>query len=410
MNIVAIAPELPATSRMPGSPRLFSLCRELAKRHRMVLASLCSTSERHAAFLRDPDTSRVFDRVEILPAPPAASWWGQQWHRAHLAAHFETRFRQPAYHRLLRETIGDLCRKEKADLVYVDLLVMGQYVDPAWRIPAVIDLHDSMTLMGRRTVQAQRGWRGKLSASLGLWSVMRLERSLSRTFHRVFTNSVVDEAVIKELDPAVHSLTITNGVDMEFFCPDHAAVEPDRLVFTGVMGYHPNEDAALYFCRDILPLIRAKRPQVQFWIVGAEPGDRVRALEAVPGVHVTGAVDDIRPYVRSASVFVCPLRIGSGVKNKILAAMAMEKPTVATGLSMDGLNLREGREVLIGDTPQVFADRVLHLLEDAAEAKRLAQNGLARVRNEYSWAAMGEALEREIASLAMRAEPSSRVA
>jgi glycosyltransferase involved in cell wall biosynthesis len=270
----------------------------------------------------------VFTRVEVLPDPPAVRWWGQQWHRVHLAVHFETRYRHAGYYRSIRERIRELCIHERIDLIHVDLLAMIQYVDPQTNIPAIVDLHDSMTLLRRRMLNAERGWRKRLSAYLGLISAKRLEGTLGRTFDLVITNSTVDEQVIRELSPKPKTLTITNGVDMDYFAPTSALLESDKLVFTGVMGYAPNEDAALHFVEDIFPLVRAKRPEVQFWIVGSGPSERVKALTRISGVHVTGKVDDVRPYVRSATVFVCPLRIGSGVKNKILAAMAMQKATV----------------------------------------------------------------------------------
>ncbi len=176
-------------------------------------------------------------------------------------------------------------------------------------------------------------------------------------------------------------------------------MEADKLVFTGVMDYAPNEDAALHFVEDIFPLVRAKRPEVQFWIVGSDPSERVRALTRISGVHVTGKVDDVRPYVRSATVFVCPLRVGSGVKNKILAAMAMQKATVATSMSIDGLDLADNREVLLADDPQDFADKVVRLLTDQQATQQLGVNGLARVQGQYSWGAMGKELETAIQSM-----------
>jgi hypothetical protein len=176
-------------------------------------------------------------------------------------------------------------------------------------------------------------------------------------------------------------------------------LEGDKIVFTGVMGYAPNEDAALHFVEDIFPLVKARRPEVQFWIVGSEPSERVKALTRIPGIHVTGKVDDVRPYVRSATVFVCPLRVGSGVKNKILAAMAMQKATVATSMSIDGLDLADNREVLLADEPQAFAEKVVRLLTDQKAVQQLGVNGLVRVQGQYSWAAMGRELETAIQSV-----------
>jgi glycosyltransferase involved in cell wall biosynthesis len=332
----------------------------------------------------------------VLPDPPAAGWFGQQWHRVRLGAHFETRYRQPAYYRSICERVRELCIRERIDMIHVDFLAMTQYVAPQISIPAIVDLPDSMTLLCQRMLNAERGWRKRLSAYLGLISAKRLEARLGERFDLVITNSTVDERVIRELSTKAKTLTITNGVDMEYFAPDSTLLEADKIVFTGVIGYSPNEDAALHFAEDIFPLVKAQRPQVQFWIVGSEPSERVKALTRVPGIHVTGTVDDVRPYMWSATVFVSPLRVGAGVKNKILTAMAMEKAIVATPLSIDGLDLADNREVLLAQDPKSFADKVVLLLTDQEEARRLGRNGLACVRNKYSWSAMAKSLETAI--------------
>jgi glycosyltransferase involved in cell wall biosynthesis len=400
MKILVLAPDVPATSGMPGSPRLFNLCRELSRRHDLFLLTYCSSEDRYRAFLADSATTGVFRQVEILPDPPqTVTWWGQQWHRMHLAAHFETRYRQRDYFLTVREMVRDICRHEKVDMLYVDLLSMTQYVDRNWGIPAVVDLHDSSTIMGRKLLRLERGWRKRIEISSGWMRHYLLERSLGHTFDLILTNSAVDEAAIRRLSAGLNTLTITNGVDTEYFSPGDEMPEAEKIVFTGVMAYAPNHDAALYFAEKIFPLVRLKRPAAQYWIVGSNPQDQVKALTRVPGIHITGQVEDVRPYVRSAAVFVCPLRVGAGVKNKILAALAMQKAVVATSMSVDGLDLRDNREVLLADDPEAFASRVVRVLTDENEARRLAANGLSKVRTQYSWSAMGKALETAIESV-----------
>jgi glycosyltransferase involved in cell wall biosynthesis len=384
---------------MPGSPRLFNLCRELSRNHELYLFTQCSSRGRYQTFLDDPTKARVFAQVEVLPDPPSADWLGRQYHRLHLAAHFETRYRHAEFHRSVRGRLRDFGAREHIDVVYADLLAMTQYVESQPGIPAIVDLHDSLTLLGRRLLRAEHGWRGRLSAYLGMISVERLERSLAGTFSLAITNSPVDEQVIRELSRELRTLTITNGVDMEYFSPDSTPLEADKIVFTGVMDYGPNEDAALYFGEHIFPLVKAQRPRAQFWIVGSNPSATIKTLAQSAGIHVTGSVDDVRPHVRSAAVFVSPLRVGSGVKNKILAALAMEKATVATPLSIDGLDLADGREVVLARDPQPFADKVVRLLTDEGERRRLGANGLACVRSKYSWRAMGESLDGALRSL-----------
>jgi glycosyltransferase involved in cell wall biosynthesis len=399
MKILILASNIPPTSRMPGSPRLFNLSRELSRNHEIVLASLCSSQDRYRDFLNDPTSRNVFKRVELLPDPPPATWLGQQWHRAHLAAHFETRYRHAGYHRAIMAKVRQICEQEKIDLIHADLLATAQYVDQRWNVPAIVDITDSLTLLYGRLLRAEKGVWKRLSVYLEMLSIRNLEQSLARSFDLIITNSSVDEEVIKHLNVASKTLTITNGVDMEFFSSQQRAIEPEKIVFTGVMGYSPNEDAALYFSEDIFPLIRAQRPKAQFWIVGSGASQRVTDLAHCPGIHVTGEVEDIRPFIQSAAVIVCPLRVGSGVKNKILVAMAMQKATVATLLSIEGLDVIDNEEVLLADDPRVFADKVLYLLAHPEDALRLGLNGLKRVQEQYSWAAMGKALEAAIQSV-----------
>jgi glycosyltransferase involved in cell wall biosynthesis len=387
---------------MPGSPRLFNLCRELSKRHELLLVTRASPSARYQSFISDPQTAEVFSRVELLPDPPKPTWWGQQWHRLHLAASFETRYRQRDYYRFVRHKIRDLCVRETVDVIYADLLTTSQYIDRRMSAPAIVDLHDSMVLLYRRTVKSQREWRPKLTAFFNLLSALRLERNLAKNFDLIVTNSAVDDGVIREFAGTAQTLMITNGVDTEYFTSVSDAPTPCKIVFTGVMGYAPNEDAAMYFVNDIFPLVREKRPDAEFWIVGTGPSDQVKALERIDGIHVTGHVDDVRPYVRSATVFVCPLRYGSGVKNKILAAMAMQKPIVATSISVEGLDVADDREVVLADEPRAFAANVVRLLVDEEEARRLGTNGLVTARDKYSWAAMGQALETALLAVAAR--------
>jgi glycosyltransferase involved in cell wall biosynthesis len=321
----------------------------------------------------------------------------------HFAAHFETRYRHSEYYRSICERIRAVCVREHIDVIHADLLAMVQYVNPTWNIPAIVDLHDSTTLLCQRMLDAERGWYKRLLRYGGLLRARRLERTLEETCDLIITNSTVDEQVIKDLSAKSKTLTITNGVDMEYFAPNSSLLEQNKIVFTGVMGYAPNEDAVSYFAQDIFPLVRVKRPQAQFWIVGSEPSERVQALTRIQGIHVTGKVDDIRPYVRSAAVFVCPLRLGSGVKNKILAAMAMEKATVATPISIDGLDVEDDCEVQLAGDSRTFADKVIRLLADEEEVRRLGRNGLACVRRNYSWGAMGKALDEAIQSVSTAA-------
>jgi glycosyltransferase involved in cell wall biosynthesis len=394
MNVLVLASDVPATAGMPGSPRLFSLCEGLSRRHRLTLATFVNDHAQYEAFCGDPAVPTVFEDIVVLPNPPAPGWWGQQVHRLRQEAHFATRVRNRPYYDDLRRTLRNMVREGRFDIIYVDGLSSTQYVlDANLPCAAAVDLHDCVSLLYARNMRVERNWLMKVRLFAESRSIARWESKLSGSFGAVITNSPVDEAFLKELDPAANTLTIGNGVDTGFFSASGETANVNKLVFTGVMDYGPNEDAVRHFADAVLPLIRAKYPDVEFEVVGKDPTSAVLALASRPGISVLGEVPDVRPFVRGAGIFVCPLRYGTGVKNKLLAALSMERPVVATRQSMDGLELRENVDLLIADDPRQFASKVMQLMADPTYAARLAESGRAFVTARYSWTSSADELE-----------------
>ena len=180
-----------------------------------------------------------------------------------------------------------------------------------------------------------------------------------------------------------------NGVDSDYFAPQPgvATPYPERqtvLVFTGAMDYWPNVEAVRWFAWRVLPSLRLQCPALHFYIVGARPTDRVRALQALPGVHVTGGVPDIRPYLQHALAAVAPLRIARGVQNKVLEAMAMEKTVVASPQALEGLSAVAGFELLRADDGAAFIRQLSDLLANPA-SPAIGSAARQRVLLDYSW-------------------------
>jgi len=188
-------------------------------------------------------------------------------------------------------------------------------------------------------------------------------------------------------------VSIATGVNTNYFAPRCDAEVPARLVFSGSMDWHPNEDAVCYFVDAILPRIRAEFPNLSFTIVGRNPSARVRELARQPGVHVTGTIDDVRPSIAEGSVYVVPLRAGSGTRIKIFEALAMAKAVVSTTVGAEGLALESGRHFLAADTPHDFAHAVIRLLRDPARRQALGSAGRALVEANYSWATVARQFE-----------------
>ncbi len=206
-------------------------------------------------FLAGAEVPNVFARMLALPppGPQPPTWWSKQRHRLHVAAFTETRYLYPEHHRQIAETIRNLVRSEGVDLVYVDGLAMTQYIEAGIGVPAVVDLHDSLTMLLSRMIRVEPGLKRKLLLSVDRMAIAKWERSLHTSFALIITNSEVDEAEVRKLSPGATTLTIGNGVDSEYFTPVSTSRHPERLVFTGVMNYAPNEDAAVYFCDEIFP-------------------------------------------------------------------------------------------------------------------------------------------------------------
>lgn len=187
---------------------------------------------------------------------------------------------------------------------------------------------------------------------------------------------------------------IANGVDTDFFKPpaDSAPAQSQDIVFTGTMDYLPNIDAVTWFAREIFPRVRAQFPDAPFRIVGAKPSAEVLALANLPGVEVTGAVPDVRPYLFNAAVIVAPLRIARGIQNKVLEGMAASRPTVCTPEALDGIEAKVGRDVLVASKPEDFAQTVIDVL--AGRAAGVGAAGRAYVETSLRWQERLTALDR----------------
>lgn len=216
-------------------------------------------------------------------------------------------------------------------------------------------------------------------------SFVNYESLICRHFDMCICVSAQDQRRLASLCPGTAIGVVPNGVDLGYFKPGEFEEGDTRLVFTGSMDWQPNEDAVLYFCDRILPLIQAEIPETRFYIVGSNPTERVLGLSEVEGVTVTGSVEDVRPYIASAAVYVVPLRSGGGTRLKILQALAMEKAVVSTTVGCEGLELQLGRHLLVADRPQQFAAKTIQLMKNRLLRRRLGKNGRELVRERFDW-------------------------
>jgi sugar transferase (PEP-CTERM/EpsH1 system associated) len=244
-----------------------------------------------------------------------------------------------------------------------------------------------------RQYAAAKSWPESLIYRRESRTLLEYERRIAKAADVSFFVSKAEADLFRSLAPeaasSVHALN--NGVDLEYFSPERRYENPfaegdEVLVFTGAMDYWANVDAVSWFVSDVLPLVHARRPATQFCIVGSNPTATVRALGNSDGVMVTGRVPDVRPYVAHASCVVAPLRLARGVQNKVLEAMAMSRPVIATPEALEGIDAAIGTDILRADTAGAFATTVLDLLQ-SSDRGAIGQNARLFVESGYGWEA-----------------------
>ncbi len=270
--------------------------------------------------------------------------------------------------RSMRDWVAQVIREYRIQNVLVFSSAMAQFV------PASIE---GLKVMDFVDVDADK-WRQYASGKNWPFSwiyeresryLLRYDRAIAEQFDRCFFVSEAEAGLFKNLAPESRDKVdyFGNGVDTEYFSPDRKYPNPygqggPVLVFTGAMDYWPNVDAVVFFARRVFPLVQAEIPNARFYIVGSRPATAVQALQKTAGVVVTGRVKDIRPFLQHAALPVAPLRIARGVQNKVLEAMAMDKPVLATPLAIGGIPQSNAADILVAEDPRDLAGQAVQSL------------------------------------------------
>jgi sugar transferase (PEP-CTERM/EpsH1 system associated) len=216
-------------------------------------------------------------------------------------------------------------------------------------------------------------------------TLLAFERRVATSFSENVLCTRLEQKIFAEKIPSASSVVLRNGVDLNYFKPAGAEPWLGHIVFTGVMNYFPNVDACRFFVKEVFPLVQKEFPRARFTIVGAHPTPEVRKLGRTIGVSVTGYVPDTRKILRTAAVSVAPLRIARGIQNKVLEALAMGVPVVGTSSAVQGVEGVAGRDFLVGDDAQTFAEAVCSLLRDPEAARDRGERGRKFVEENYDW-------------------------
>ena len=365
----------------------YSLIKEMSGRHEVSLMTLVeSDKEATEVQLIRPWLKNFLVVRHAVPRSPLRRLWNMLVERDPFCVN---QFYNPAYARSLQ----DLLARVKFDLVHFTSINVAGYHHCLGAVPGLFFPHDSVSMQFYRNAEREPNPLKKIYIYSQFRKTRRFEKTMIPKFAKTVVVSEVDRKWISEFLPGIDIPVIPGGVDPERFQPRQAPEEFPSVIFRGVMNFIPNVDAVLYFYNEIMPLILKEFPNLKFYVVGKNPTPDILDLNGKNTV-VTGLVHDIRSYMAIATVNVCPMRSGSGMKNKILEAWAMEKPVVATRMATDGIALEEGKEILIADDAPTFAKHVIELLKNPQLRSELGKRGREKAIQKYTWSYVATLFEK----------------
>ncbi len=420
MKLLFLTPQIPYPPRQGTALRNWGLISHLARRHDIWLMSFTDTSVpavwpaelmaacKHIAAFPVPKRSGV-DRVKTLLTSnlPDMAWrlWSPDF-----AAQFQAWTSQQHFDIIQIEGI-ELARYainyHHAPRSTLHALRSTLHA-PRFATPALIfDDHNCEYLMQKRWFERDIKNPRRLHAalySLAQWrKLATFERDAIRQARATLCCSAEDRVALNQLDPQFDPHIIFNGIDVAAYATDQQPAtsrqqpatsrQPPTIVFTGKMDFRPNIDAMLWFGSAVWPRIQQAHPQAQWVIVGQKPSPRLNVLRVDPNITITGEVADPRPYIGQADVYIAPLRVGGGTRFKLMEAMAMHKPIVTTQLGCEGFNITSGREMMVADAPDEFADAVIALLNRPDQSQAMTERAFAFVSNQYDWSVIVPKLE-----------------
>lgn len=392
MRILAVTTKSPYPLNEGRALRTYNLLRELARENEVHLVSFVQTGEdvegleAMRAFCASVEAEPLYldhPRLRLL-ADAAIEPFGDVPLQV-------VKYRTPG----MRRRLARMLERHRFDAVHLDMLHLAAYLPMFEGTVRVLTEHNVESALLRRRVEAET--RPLVRAYLRRQAdrLARYEARACAAADAVVAVSELDAAQLAAMDPAIRPIVVPNGVDTDYFrAVPGIEPEPGRMVFVGGFTWFPNLDAIRWFAESTLPRIAAEVPQAKLVVVGRQPdGAAVRALAADPRIELAGGVDDIRPIVSRASVFVVPLRVGGGTRLKILDALSMGRAIVSTAVGCEGLEVEPGRSILVADTPEAFAAETVRALRDRALATRLGTEGRALVERRYDWRVIARDLD-----------------
>ncbi|MCB0761898.1 MAG: glycosyltransferase [Flavobacteriales bacterium] len=382
MRIFVITSRVPWPLEKGDKLRIYHQLKHLHKNHEIFLCCLTDekVDQKDLENLRD-----ICSDYAIVPLKKTLILWHM------ILGLFSDRPFQVHYffQRQARRKVYRYVDQFQPDHIYCQLIRAAEHVKHIHKVPKTLDYMDAFNKGVERRINGAP-WYKRLVFRQEARRLVAYENLIYEYFEHHLIISEQDRDFI--FHPRRQNIAvIPNGVDQAFFSPIAHPKKYD-LVFTGNMNYPPNIDCAVFLAKEVLPLVRKSIPDATLLLAGAQPAPQVKALNG-KGITVTGWLDDIRLAYAESSVFVAPMRIGSGLQNKLLEAMSMELPCITSPLANNALHAHDGEEILVATQAHEVADHCISLLRDAELARNIALNGRRFVQERYSWEHTAQQLE-----------------
>lgn len=289
------------------------------------------------------------------------------------------------YSLAMQEAVESLLKDGKADLIVCDSVYQSVHMPKHARVKTILAEHNIESLIIYRYFKTEKNIFKKIYAFMEWTKFRSFEDKTWPLFDKCLVVSEPEKQEISRRTNQRNIEVIPNGVDTVNFNFNRGRENPNSLIYMGQMNWHPNIDAVVYFLNKVFPLIRKQVSEATLYILGHNPPEKIGKLAEQNNAIITGFVEDVRPYVAQSAVFVVPLRIASGTRLKILEAMAMGKAVVSTGIGCEGLDVTDGKNIVIADKPDEFAESVIKLLQNPSLRKQIGSAARQLVEEQYSW-------------------------
>lgn len=287
----------------------------------------------------------------------------------------------------MKEFFKKTIKKYSFDCLWIDYLAMAQYLPDDFIGKKILEEHNISSIYFERCLKIEGNILKKIFLLIESLKWRKFEKIMIPKFDQILAISPKDRKILRTISPKTKTInTLPMGIDMgEFKLTDRLSLKEKNLLFIGALSWFPNRDGFFWFYKNVFPWVRGEVKNVKLYVVGASPSEEIKKIgKKDPNVVITGYVKDIRSYLTKANVFIAPLRAGSGIRIKILHALAMGVPVVSTTIGAEGIGVRDGQNILLADTSLDFAKMVIRIFRDKNLRQKLKKEGRKLIKKQYS--------------------------